>query len=80
MTHGMSGGPIVYTNRKGMRYFLCLGKTKKGKTRYSFSREPGATPASTVPAGHEIRESVNGVKLIALSIPKLGTDAYLELF
>ncbi|HTP27988.1 MAG TPA: hypothetical protein VMK12_20330 [Anaeromyxobacteraceae bacterium] len=50
-----------YVNRKGTRYFLCETKTKTGKTRYVFSREPTGTPLAAVPSGYEIAESVNGM-------------------
>ncbi len=34
--------PVMYTNRKGMTYYLCQGKTASGKPRYYFtSRNEG---------------------------------------
>jgi hypothetical protein len=49
-----------YVSRKGQRYFLCETKTKTGKPRYVFSRQPTGTP---------IAESVNGV----VSLRKAGS-------
>ena len=57
--------PITFTNRKGRTYHLCQGETKRGKPRYYFSREPSGTPLEEIPAGHEVRESVNGVVSLA---------------
>ncbi len=54
--------PITYTNRKGRMYYLCLGKTKTG------------TPAEALPAGYEIRESVNGIVSLSKSQPMLLSD------
>ncbi|MBI5545693.1 MAG: nucleotidyl transferase AbiEii/AbiGii toxin family protein [Deltaproteobacteria bacterium] len=58
-----------YVNRKGLRYFLCETKTKTGKPRYVFSREPTGTPVATIPGGYEVAESVNGV----VSLRKAGS-------
>lgn len=53
--------PIIYTNRKGITQTLCQGATKTGKPRYFFAREPKDEVVEAIPAGWEIRESVNGV-------------------
>ena len=52
--------PITYTNRKGSTYYLCRGKTKTGKPRYYFAREPKGEPLDEIPDGYVISESVNG--------------------
>jgi hypothetical protein len=65
---------ITFTNRKGTRYFLCVGKTKLGKIRYAFARDPGKTPVTSIPVGHEIRESINGVVSLAKARPILIRD------
>ena len=57
--------PITYTNRKRRTYHLCQGVTKRGKRRYYFSREPSGTQLEEIPAGYEVRESVNGVVSLA---------------
>ena len=53
--------PITYTNGKGVTYYLCRGLTKRGKPRYYFAREVKGEPVEEIPAGYEIRESVNGI-------------------
>ena len=57
--------PITYTNRKGVTYILCAIKTKRGNTRYVFTREPKGEPLNAIPEGWEIRESVNGIVSLA---------------
>ena len=52
---------ITYTSRKGRTYYLCQGVTKKGKPRYYFARGPKDKPVEEIPAGYEVRESVNGI-------------------
>lgn len=61
--------PVTYTNRKGSTYYLCRGRTKTGKPRYYFAREPGDEPVAKIPEGWEIRESVNGVVTLAKKRP-----------
>jgi len=53
--------PVTYTNRKGHIYHLCQGRTKTGKPRYYFARQPTGQPVAEIPADWEISESVNGV-------------------
>lgn len=57
--------PVTYTNRKGVTYTLCAIETKRGNTRYVFTREPKGEPLDAVPDGWEIRESVNGLVSLA---------------
>jgi hypothetical protein len=52
---------VTYTNRKGVIYYLCQGRTKTGKPRYYFARQPKGEPLEEIPEGWEISESVNGV-------------------
>jgi hypothetical protein len=52
--------PVSYTNRKGRTYFLCQGRTKSGKPRYYFAREPKEGAIEQIPDGYKISESVNG--------------------
>ena len=63
-----------YVNRRGVRYLLCETRTKTGKPRYVFSREPVGSPVAAVPAGHEVAENVNG----GVSLRKAGTLAIRE--
>lgn len=69
---------VAYTNRKGCEYFLCAGRTKLGKIRYFFAREPGAAPVPAIPEGFEIQESINGVVSLAKARPKLILDAEVD--
>jgi len=52
---------IQYTNRKQQTYFLKVGTTKTGKSRYyaSMKSDKGAN-ADAMPDGYEFRENVNG--------------------
>jgi hypothetical protein len=52
---------LTYTNRKGITYHLCQGRTKTGKPRYYFARQPKGEPLEEIPQGWEISESINGV-------------------
>jgi hypothetical protein len=52
---------ITYTNRKGITYYLCQGRTKTGKPRYYFARQAKGEPLEELPQGWEISESINGV-------------------
>src|SRR5271157_1562139 len=63
--------PISYTNRKGSTLYLCQGTTKTGKVRYYFAREPKGNKPEKIPAGYEIRESVNGVISLVKVRPQL---------
>jgi hypothetical protein len=63
--------PVTYTNRKGHTYYLCLGKTKTGKMRYYFAREPKERSPDQIPDGYRISESVNGVVSLVKDRPQL---------
>jgi hypothetical protein len=63
--------PVTYTNRKGQTYYLCLGKTKTGKPRYYFSREPRDGSPDQIPDGYRISESVNGIVSLVKDRPPL---------
>jgi len=65
---------ITYTNRKGRLYHLCQGVTKKGTTRYYFSREPKGATVEVLPEGYEIRESINSI----VSLAKIQKSEILE--
>lgn len=60
---------ITYTNVKGVTYYLGRGRTKTGKPRYFFAREPKGEPVTEIPDGWEIKESVNGVVSLARKRP-----------
>jgi hypothetical protein len=61
--------PVTYTNRKGITYYLCQGRTRTGKPRYYFARQPKGEPLEEIPEGWEISESVNGVVSLARKRP-----------
>jgi hypothetical protein len=50
---------VEYTNRKGKTYYLHVGKTKLGNSRYHFSMEPPAEFVKEIPEGYEIYENPN---------------------
>jgi len=52
---------VEYTNRKGKKYYLHAGKTKKGKRRYYFSPKTEGGLVEEIPEGYEISESPNGI-------------------
>jgi hypothetical protein len=60
---------ITYTNRKGKTYYLGEKKTKTGKKRFVFSKEPTGKPVIELPKGFEITESVNGVVSLSKAVP-----------
>ena len=60
---------VAYTNRKGTRYYLCQGRTKTGKIRYYFAREPCEDAVTAIPAGYVVEESVNGIVSLSKDRP-----------
>jgi hypothetical protein len=66
--------PVTCTNRKGKICYLCPGTTRTGKSRYYFAREPKGEPVDEIPEGYEIRE------LARKLVPKLGTEAFSDLY
>ena len=64
---------VTYTNRKGRMYTLCRKRTKTGKWRYNFVREPKGEVVDQLPAGYEISESVNGIVSLVKARPQLIT-------
>jgi hypothetical protein len=70
---------IEYTNRKEKRYFLHLGKTKKGTRRYYFSPKSSGDLAERIPDGYEIHEHPNGQVYLRKIEPHLITDEEIQL-
>jgi hypothetical protein len=65
--------PVSYTNRKGITYTLYRGQTRAGKPRSYFGR-PGkgqGEPATELPPGFTISESVYGVVSLVKDRPSL---------
>jgi hypothetical protein len=56
---GMSA--LLYTNRRGNRYYLHAGRTRTGKPRYFVAKTPGEGTLDAMPEGYEFAESINGV-------------------
>ncbi len=52
--------PASYTNRKGVIYYLCEGKTAAGKAHYYFTSQDQGKRLEEIPEGYTIRENVNG--------------------
>lgn len=63
--------PFSYTNRKGKEYYLCEGKTKTGKVRYYFSRQPMEDAPDQIPDGYRVSESVNGIVSLVKIRPQI---------
>jgi hypothetical protein len=56
---------LRYTDRHGGAWYLHEGRTKTGKPRYFVAREVGEGACAALPAGMELRESINGVDSVA---------------
>ncbi len=66
---------VEYTNRKGKKYYLNVGKTKKGKPRYYFSMKKREKLAEEIPEGYEIYENpANAQVFLRKQIPPLITE------
>jgi len=70
---------VIYTNRKGRKYYLHKGVTKTGKPRYYFSRDESGTLIDEIPEGHEISESINGIVSLAKQRPKKILPAEIQI-
>ncbi len=66
---------VEFTNRRGKKYFLHVGKTKTGKLRYYFSMKTEGTLADDIPEGFEIYEHPeSAVVFLRKEVPRLITD------
>ncbi len=70
---------LSYTNRKGKKYYLHEGKTKKGNQRYYFSTKDTGELAANVPEGYEIYEDPNARVFLLRVQPKLILDEEIEI-
>jgi len=61
---------LQYTNRKGKKYFLHEGKTKKGNSQYTFSQS-NKNALNIIPDGYEIYENPNAQVFLRRIQPKL---------
>ena len=71
--------PITYTNFKGKNYYLHEGKTKTGKSKYTFSLKNEGFLVKTIPDGFEIYENPNGQVFCRKIPPKIITDEEVEI-
>jgi hypothetical protein len=53
------GVRVEYINRRGKKYYLHAGKTKKGNDRFWFSTKDSGELAERIPEGYEIYENPN---------------------
>lgn len=62
--------PLQYTNSKKQRYYLHLGKTKKGNPRYYFSMKETGELVDSIPFGYDIYENPNAQVFLRKIQPK----------
>lgn len=66
---------VEYKNRSGKTYYLHIGKTKTGKSKYHFSLKQKGELADEIPEGYEIYEHpANGRVFLRKELPRLITD------
>ncbi len=71
---------VEYTNRKGKKYYLNVGKTKTGKPRYYFSMKTREKLAEEIPEGYEIYEHPGNAQVfLRKEIPPLITELEKKL-
>ncbi len=61
---------VEYTNRKGKTYYLHVGTTKRGNSRYHFSTTASGDLAKSIPEGYEIYENPNAQVFLRKIQPK----------
>ena len=71
---------VEYTNRKGKKYYLNVGKTKTGKPKYYFSMKIRDQLAEEIPEGFEIYEHpANAQVILRKKIPSIITELEKKL-
>lgn len=71
---------VEYTNRKGKKYYLNVGKTKTGKPKYYFSLKTQGQLAEEIPEGYEIYEHpANAQVFLRKKIPPMITELETKL-
>ena len=71
--------PVTYINRKRDTYYLHVGKTKRGKTRYWFAKNTEGDLVDAIPEGHEVYENPEAQVLLRKIVPQLVTAAEIAV-
>jgi hypothetical protein len=64
---------MTHVNRKRDTYYLHVGKTKAGKTRYWFSKNTEGDLVEAMPEGHEVYEDPEAQVFLRKIVPQLVT-------
>src|SRR4051795_7891853 len=67
--------PVTHVNRKRDTYYLHIGTTKGGKTRYWFSKDTEGALVDAIPEGHEVYENPEAQVFLRKIVPQLVTPA-----
>jgi len=78
MTEGIITS-VTHTNRKGDKYYLHQGLTKRGSPKYFFSREKDGTLLRRIPEGYQIYENPNGLVFLRKAQPKIFSDEEMTI-
>jgi len=70
---------VKYTNYKGNRYYLYEGVTRKGNSKYWFSKSIEGKMVDDIPEGFEIYEEPNGMVYLRKIQSKLITNEEIEI-
>ena len=70
---------IEYISRAGKKYYLHIGKTKKGNDKYFFSGKKDGNLAQNIPKGYQIYENVNAQVFLSKIQPKIILNKELEI-
>jgi hypothetical protein len=65
--------PVTHVNRKRDTYYLHIGTTKGGKTRYWFSKNTEGDLVDAIPEGHEVYENPEAQVFLRKIVPQLVT-------
>lgn len=70
---------LTHTNRKGDTYYLHEGLTRKGNSKYFFSRQKDGKLLERIPEGYEIYENPNGLVFLSRARPKIFSDVEIAI-
>ena len=71
--------PVTHVNRKQDTYYLHVGKTKRGKTRYWFAKNTEGDLVDAMPEGHEVYENPEAQVFLRKIVPQLVTPAEIAV-